>query len=80
MLWAPLFFRVTIVVVVGITSLRRGTWIDFVPKEWMSDEDKKVLKNPEAANKAAYEKMGREAWERSKAAQPQPNWDQRWKK
>jgi hypothetical protein len=69
-----------VAVAVGVYCLSHGTWVDLAPKEWLSEEDKAALKDPEAANKAAYEKMSREAWERSKSVQPQPGWDRNWKK
>jgi hypothetical protein len=57
-----------------------NAWLDLLPKAWVSDKDREVLKDPAAANKEAYEKMCREAWERSQAQQPQNGWDQGWKK
>jgi hypothetical protein len=41
---------------------------------WLSAEDLKVLKDPKAANKAAYEKMAREVWEQHQAQQSQGSW------
>jgi hypothetical protein len=72
-------FFLTMFVVMGIASLRTGAWIDLTPKQWISDEDKQALKNPEDANKAAYEKMSREVWQNAPAVQPQAGWDQGWK-
>ena len=53
-------FLLAAVVGIGITSLRNGSWIDYAPKEWLSDEDREALKNPEAAQKKSMEKFNRE--------------------
>ena len=47
---------------------------------WLSEEDLKVLKDPKAANKAAYEKMTREAWEHYQSQINQSGSSQGWKK
>ena len=61
-------FLFAMLIAVGTKFLcHPNTWIDLLPQGWLSDEDRKVLKNPEAANKAAFEKMSREAWEHSQA-------------
>ncbi|MFL5242788.1 MAG: hypothetical protein ACJ8FY_11825 [Gemmataceae bacterium] len=75
-------FLVALLVGVGGTVLfqKRNASVDVSPKGWISDEDMKVLKDPEAANKAAYLKMSKDAWQRSRSQQPQPGWDQGWKK
>jgi hypothetical protein len=66
----------------GVVMLCRNpkAWIDLAPTSWLSEEDKKAIKDPEAANKEAREKMGREAWEQYKSQQPARGWDQGWKK
>ncbi len=73
----------SLVVGVGIHAMRTGAWIDYAPKEWLSDDDKKTLKDPAAAVKEDREKFGREAWERYQKtpqyqAQQQQNWNQNW--
>jgi hypothetical protein len=80
-------FLLAAVVGVGIHAVRTGSWIDYAPKEWLSDDDKKALKDPAAANKEAYDKMAREAWQNTpKTYNPQndpwrqTNWNQGWKK
>jgi hypothetical protein len=75
----------SLVVGVGIHAARTGAWIDYAPKEWLSDDDKKTLKDPAASVKEEREKFGREAYERYQKSpayqmqQPQ-NWNQNWKK
>jgi hypothetical protein len=75
-------FLITMIVVVGGTWLyqNRNTAIDLPPQGWVSDEDREVLKDPKAANQAAYDKMSREAWERSQSQQPQNSWSRGGKK
>jgi hypothetical protein len=71
-------YIVGMVVIVFVISMNRNTLIDYVSKAWLSDEDREVLKDPKAANKAAYDKMNREGWEHSQKQQPQ--WGQGWQK
>jgi hypothetical protein len=73
-------FVLTVVVGLGLNSVRRGAWIDLVPKAWLSDKDRAALKNPAAATEAAHQEMSRDAWETSNSIQPQPGWDQGWRK
>jgi hypothetical protein len=70
-------FLTAMLVAVVATALHKNpnAWIDLLPKAWLSDKDKNVLKDPEAANKAEYEKIGREAWEHSQAQQPGGGWN-----
>jgi hypothetical protein len=72
-------FLLTMLVAVGGTFLyqNRNASINLPT---LSDEDEKAIKDPKAANKAAYDKMSREAWENAKKVQPQPGWDRGWKK
>jgi hypothetical protein len=69
-------------VVVGGTVLyhKRDASIDLSPKGWLSPIDS----DPAADNKAAYEKMSREAWEHAKSQSPDPQppngWRGGWKK
>jgi hypothetical protein len=68
---------ITLLVGVGGTLLyhNRNAAIDLLPQSWLSDEDREVLKDAKAANQAAYDKMSREAWERTQSQQPQNGWD-----
>jgi hypothetical protein len=75
-----LLLAVVVAVVGSALYQNRDTAIDVATKGWLSDEDRKVLRNPEAANKAAYEKMAREAWEHSQSQQPQGGRIGGWKK
>jgi hypothetical protein len=56
----------------------RDASIDLSPGALISKDDLKTLKDPKGANKEAWDKLGREANERSQAQQP--NWGQGWKK
>jgi hypothetical protein len=71
-----------VLVAVGGSLLyqNRDAAINLATKGWLSDEDREVLRNPEAANKVAREKMAREAWEHSQSQQPQSGRFGGWKK
>jgi hypothetical protein len=64
--------------VAAVAHQRPGAWTDLVPEGWLSPEDAKALKDPQAANREAYEKMSREAWQRSQAQQPGRGGRQGW--
>jgi hypothetical protein len=76
------FLLLFVAIVVGKLFLfqNKNAVIDFAAKSSLSEEDYKAVKDPAAANKAYYEKMGREAWQRSRQQAPQINWDRGWKK
>jgi hypothetical protein len=58
----------------------QGTMADLLSRATLTDEEREVLKDPAAANKASYEKMmNSEAYERSQAIQRQFNGNQTWK-
>ncbi len=57
----------------------QGTVADLLSRATLTEEEREVLKDPAAANKASYDKMSREAYERSQATQGQFNGIQGWK-
>jgi hypothetical protein len=66
-----------LVLLIGLaTGLHRhpSALIDLLPRGWISDKDRSVLRDPAAANKTAYETMSREAWQRLQAQQPAGGW------
>ncbi len=74
-------FLLTMLVAVGGSVLfnkdARNAAIDFSVKNWLSDEDYKAFKDPQAADKA-FQKDMRELWQRSQAQQPPISWDHGW--
>jgi hypothetical protein len=76
------FLLVFVAIFVGKLFLfqNKNAVIDMAAKSYFSEEDYKALKDPAAANKAYYEKLGREGWQRSQQQMPQINWDRGWKK
>jgi hypothetical protein len=73
-------FLLTVLLAAGWSPAARKAVIDYSAKSFLSDEDREVLKDPAAANKTAYEKMAREAWQRTPSPLPQNGWDRGWKK
>jgi hypothetical protein len=72
-LWAVGVFLIAAVVggVAAVGHPKSGAWTDLLPQGWLSEDDAKALKDPEGSNKAASERMAKEAWENSQARQGQ---------
>ncbi len=75
-------FLITTVFVGGgmLVYQYRDASIDLSPEALLSKDDLKAIKNPQSANKEAWDKMSREAWERSQAQQPKSGSYGGWKK
>jgi hypothetical protein len=71
-------FLLTALLVIGWSAPARKALFDHGAKSVLSEEDYEAIKDPEAANKKAYEKMSREAWENVR--KNQPTWNQNWRK
>ena len=76
--WGIGAILLAVLLAVGVTALCRKPHavVALLPKSWFSKEDIRALKDPDAANKEAYEKMSREAWERARTQQPPNGWQE----
>jgi hypothetical protein len=78
-------FLLTALLVLMWSPNTRKALIDHGAKSFLSEEDAEAIRDPQTANKKAYEKMSREAWDYSQKNQPtwspnQPTWTPNWKK